>query len=266
MTPSPIPARPAAPAAFVGIPCCTRAIDRHGYHIVGDKYLSAVAGAAGCVPVLLPALGAFYDWRDVLGRLDAVLLTGSPSNVEPHHYDGPAFAEGTKRDPARDDTTLPLITAVLELGVPILGICRGFQEINVALGGSLHQRVSEVTGRFDHNPGDGAEPEVTFGPAHPVRLSGQLAALLGAERITVNSVHNQGLDRVAEGLAVEAVADDGQPEAVRITGAKAFAVAVQWHPEWQHWRDPHSARLLGAFGDAARARLLARTPRDIATE
>jgi len=184
------------------------------------------------------------------------MLTGSPSNVEPHRYGGPASAEGTLHDAERDATTLPLIRAAIDMGVPLLGICRGFQELNVAFGGTLHQRVHEVPGMRDHREDKTAPVEVQYAKAHPVRLApdGLLARIAGTDELRVNSVHGQGIDRLAPGLSVEATAPDGLVEAVRVDGAGAFALAVQWHPEWRFWEDSASAALFAAFGDAARAR------------
>lgn len=241
---------------LIGIPCCARTLGAHPFHIAGDKYVRAVSDGAGALPLLVPALGDAIDPAELLSRLDGLMLTGSPSNVEPRHYGGPASAEGTLHDAERDATTLPLIRAALDMGVPLLGICRGFQELNVALGGTLHQRVQEVPGMLDHREDKTAPVEVQYAKAHPVRLAadGLLARITGAAELRVNSVHAQGIDRLAAGLAVEATAPDGLVEAVRVEGASAFALAVQWHPEWRFWEDPPSAALFAAFGDAARAR------------
>lgn len=239
----------------VGIPCCVRELGNHPYHVVGDKYIRAVSEGAGALPLLIPALGESIDSDRILDRLDGLLITGSPSNVEPHHYGGAPSAAGTPHDPARDATTLPLIRRALARGIPLLGLCRGIQELNVVLGGSLHQRVHEVPGRLDHRGGEDVPMAVMYGPAHRVAVTpgGLLAAWAGGRReITVNSLHAQGIDRLGEGLAVEAVAPDGQIEAVRVTTARVFAFAVQWHPEWRFWEDEVSTRLFQAFGAAVR--------------
>lgn len=250
------------PTPLVGIPACARTLGAHPFHVTGDKYIRAVSDGAGALPLLIPALGDSLDLADLVDRLDGLLITGSASNVAPHLYGGPPSADGTLHDPARDATTLPLIRLALEKGVPLLGICRGFQELNVALGGTLHQRVHEVPGLSDHREDDTAPVEVQYGPAHPVRLTpgGLLARLAGRGEVTVNSVHGQGIDRLAPGLAVEATAPDGLVEAVRVADAPAFAAAVQWHPEWRFWEDPLSAALFAAFGDAAAARAALRKP------
>ncbi len=241
---------------LVGIPACARMMGGHPFHVTGDKYIRAVSDGAGALPLLVPALGDGLDILDLVARLDGILITGSASNVEPHRYGGPPSAEGTLHDPARDATTLPLIRAALEAGVPLLGICRGFQELNVALGGTLHQRVHEVPGLSDHREDTTAPLEVQYGPAHPVRLTpgGVLARLAGHGDVHVNSVHGQGIDRLAPGLAVEATAPDGLVEAVRVEAAPAFALAVQWHPEWRFREDPLSTALFAAFGTAAAER------------
>lgn len=233
----------------------------HPFHVAGDKYIRAVSDGAGALPLLIPALGDGLDLPDLVRRLDGLLITGSASNVAPHLYGGPPSADGTLHDPARDATTLPLLRLALEEGVPLLGICRGCQELNVALGGTLHQRVHAVPGLSDHREDETQPVDVQYGPAHPVRLApdGLLARLAGhgggpVTEVMVNSVHGQGIDRLAPGLAVEATAPDGLVEAVRVAGAPAFAVAVQWHPEWRFWNDPLSAALFAAFGEAAATR------------
>jgi putative glutamine amidotransferase len=182
------------------------------------------------------------------------MFTGSPSNVEPHHYSGPPSDPGTLHDPARDATTLPLIRKAVASGIPVLGICRGFQEMNVAFGGTLHQKVHEVEGRFDHREDTKLELDVQYGPAHEVILEpeGLLRSLAPQSRLTVNSLHSQGIDRLGEGLSVEARAPDGLVEAFRVLDGRSFAVAVQWHPEWKVMSNPFSHALFAAFGTAAR--------------
>ena len=191
---------------------------------------------------------------ELLGRLDGLMFTGSASNVEPHHYSGPPSAPGTLHDPARDATTLPLIRKAVAAGIPVLGICRGFQEMNVAFGGTLHQKVHELEGRFDHREDVNQELDVQYGPAHEVSLTpdGLLRGLSGQDRITVNSLHAQGIDRLGDGLSIEATAPDGLVEAFRVQRARAFALAVQWHPEWKVMSNPFSRALFAAFGSAAR--------------
>ena len=242
------PARP-----LIGIPADRRVVGHHPFHMVGEKYARAVIDAAGAAPVLIPALAEELGFAELLERLDGLLFTGSPSNVEPRHYDGPPSAPGTLHDPARDATTLPLIRKAVESGVPVLGICRGFQEMNVAFGGTLHQRLHEVPGHLDHRDDETQPLEVQYGPAHDVTLEpgGLLRSLSDSDRIRVNSLHNQGIDRLGGPLAVEARAPDGVIEAFRVRDAKSFALAVQWHPEWQVMANPFARALFAAFGRAA---------------
>jgi putative glutamine amidotransferase len=226
----------------------------HPFHVVGDKYARAVLDAAGGLPLLIPALAEELGMDELLSRLDGVMFTGSPSNVEPHHYSGPPSDPGTLHDPARDATTLPLIRKAVAAGVPVLGVCRGFQEMNVAFGGTLHQKVHEVEGRIDHREDVNLELDVQYGPAHEVILEpgGLFHRLAGQERLTVNSLHSQGIDRLGEGLSIEARAPDGLVEAFSVQRAKRFAVAVQWHPEWKVMSNPFSRALFAAFGVATR--------------
>jgi putative glutamine amidotransferase len=231
-------------------------LGKHPFHCTGEKYIKAVAFGARALPVMLPSLGADFDINAIVPRLDGLLLTGSPSNVEPHHYQGPASDPGTLHDPHRDATTLPLIRAAISAGVPILAICRGFQEMNVAFGGTLHQKLHEVPGFQDHRDDESLPLDEQYGPAHEVTLSsdGLLRTFAMAERITVNSLHWQGVETLGSGLAIEATAPDGVVEAFRVTQAKTFAVGVQWHPEWRYAENKFSCALFAAFGTAARER------------
>ncbi|MBL0076325.1 MAG: gamma-glutamyl-gamma-aminobutyrate hydrolase family protein [Rhodocyclaceae bacterium] len=240
---------------IVGIPACIKPIGIHNYHVVGQKYIDALTSAAACMPLPLPALGDAQDREQLLGMIDGLLLTGSASNVEPKHYGQVAHSPEMLIDTARDETTLPLIRAAIEIGMPVFGICRGFQEINVAMGGTLHQQVHAVPGRLDHREDNTQPLEVQYGPAHPVTLlaGGALQNLFGGTaEIQVNSVHGQGIDCLGAGLVAEAIAPDGQIEAVRVEAASGFAMAVQWHPEWKVMDNPESAKLFSAFGDACR--------------
>jgi len=239
---------------LIGIPADRRVVGLHPFHMVGEKYARAVLDAAGGLPLVIPALADELGLDDLLRRLDGIVFTGSPSNVEPHHYSGKPSDPGTLHDPARDATTLPLIRKAVAAGVPVLGICRGFQEMNVAFGGTLHQKVHELEGKLDHRD-DTAQPlDVQYGPAHEVILQpgGLLRALAGRDRITVNSLHSQGIDQLGEGLAIEASAPDGLVEAFRVESAARFSMAVQWHPEWKAMSSPFSRALFAAFGAAAR--------------
>jgi putative glutamine amidotransferase len=249
---------------LIGVPACTVQRDGFGFHQVGAKYVDAVIDGAGGLPLLIPALGPRLDFEALLDELHGLLITGSPSNVEPHLYGGPPPPPDSLRDPARDATTLPLIRRALERAVPLFAICRGLQELNVALGGTLHQQVHEQPGRADHRSDKSVPPAERYAPVHPVRVmpDGMLQRLLeGATTIQVNSLHGQGIDRLAERLVVEATAPDGTIEAVSVQGAPGFALAVQWHPEWRLLENLISRRLFAAFGAACRARQRARHER-----
>lgn len=247
---------------LIGIPADRRLLGLHPFHCVGEKYIEAVARAADAIPILIPALDELIPVEDLLARVDGLLLTGSPSNVEPHRYAGPASEQGTLHDPHRDSLTLPLIPQAVATGVPVLGVCRGFQEMNVAYGGTLWQKVQEVPGLADHRENKDDPLDVQYGPAHEVELvaGGVLRGLAGAERVTVNSLHSQGVQRLAEPLEVEARAPDGLVEAFHVRDARDFAVAVQWHPEWQVMSNPFSHALFAAFGAAARERAQGKRP------
>jgi putative glutamine amidotransferase len=241
---------------LIGIPADRRMVGHHPFHMVGEKYARAILEAAAAVPLLIPSLAEELGFDELLKRLDGLLFTGSPSNVEPRRYQGPPSDPGTLHDPARDATTLPLIRKAVASGLPVLGICRGFQEMNVAFGGTLHQKLHEVAGHLDHRDDESQPLEVQYGPAHEVTLEpgGLLRRLIDAERIQVNSLHSQGIDRLGGELLVEARAPDGVIEAFRVRDARGFALAVQWHPEWKAMANPFSRALFAAFGEASRER------------
>jgi putative glutamine amidotransferase len=190
----------------------------------------------------------------VLDSIDGLLFTGSPSNVAPKHYGGPPPREGVLQDEHRDATSLPLLKGAIERGMPVLCICRGFQELNVALGGTLHQHIQEVPGRADHRSRDDDPVATQYGPAHPVQVQdgGLLAKMTPEKTFSVNSLHSQGIDRLAPGLRAEAVSPDGQIEAVSMPTSKGFLFAVQWHPEWAWSENPVSRAIYSAFGAALR--------------
>lgn len=249
---------------LIGVSACLKENGRGGWHhTVGDRYIQAVVRAIGGLPVVIPAMGpevgdnAMSEALDrLLQSLDGVLLTGSPSNVEPHHYDGEPSREGTAHDAARDATTLPLIRHTIDGGVPLIAICRGLQEVNVALGGTLHQLVHEVPGRRDHRSPKARDVDTNYAPAHGIEIvdGGLLHRLIGQRRLEVNSLHAQGVDRLAPRARLEAVADDGQVEAFSVPDAPAFALALQWHPEHRALENPVSMRLFDAFAAACHAR------------
>jgi putative glutamine amidotransferase len=239
-----------ADVSVVGIPACTKLIGNHIQHATPSRYGAALMAASNAIPVLMPPEGEAM--LALLDRLDGMLFSGSPSNVAPTRYGADFDATPDFHDPGRDSTTLPLIRAMLERGMPMLCICRGVQELNVALGGTLFQEVHKLPGRMDHRAGEGPREQL-FALKHAVKLTGTMARISGGEEIQVNSLHGQGIDQLAPGLAVEAVAPDGTIEAVRVEGAKNFAIGVQWHPEWEVTHFPDRLRLFQAFGEACAA-------------
>ncbi|HWI11512.1 MAG TPA: gamma-glutamyl-gamma-aminobutyrate hydrolase family protein [Burkholderiaceae bacterium] len=247
----------AKPKPVVLVPACNRMLGAHPFHVAGKKYVDAVR-LAGCTPLIVPtaSIEELSDELDALLALaDGVLLTGSASNVHPRHFAEDVHDPALPLDADRDAWTLPLIPRALARGMPLFAICRGFQETNVALGGSLHQAVQEVAERDDHRAPKDAPPELQYGPAHDVIVQpgGVLASVLDETRIRVNSVHGQGVNRLADGLRVEALAPDGLVEAFSVADARGFNLGVQWHPEWQAAGDPVSMRLFKAFGAACEA-------------
>lgn len=235
------------------VPACNRLVGQHAFHVAGRKYVDAVR-LAGCQPLVVPS--AAPDELDaLLDVADGLLLTGSPSNVHPSHFGEDVYDASLPLDPERDAWTLPLVPKALGRGLPFFAICRGAQETNVALGGSLHQAVHELEGYLDHRDPDDEPLDVQYAPAHSVDVlpGGVLARLLQRDRIQVNSLHGQAVHRLAAGLRVEARAPDGVIEAFSKPDAPGFNLAVQWHPEWQAASNPVSMAMLGAFGAACAA-------------
>ncbi len=250
---------------LVGIPAGLVFLPGHSIptHGIGERYIKAVREGSGADPLLVPALAEDFDFDVMAQRLDGLFLTGGRTNIEPHHYGGSPFPEDEYRDPPRDNTVLPLIRACVDRGVPVFGVCRGLQEMNVALGGSLHYRVHLVAGKQDHRMPREGDIDKRFGKLHGISLTpgGLFSRLVGAGTIEVNTAHAQGIDRLADGLEVEATAPDGLVEGIRLAGTDGFAVGVQWHAEHRYREHALSDALFRAFGDAARARALARAPR-----
>ena len=241
---------PAKPVVLV--PACNHQLGHHPFHIAGKKYIDAVR-LAGCQPLVVPS--ASLDELDALLALaDGLLLTGSPSNVHPSHFDEGVHNPDLPLDAARDAWTLPLIPKALARGVPLFSICRGTQETNVALGGSLHQAVQEVSSFKDHRADDSAAVEVQYAASHSVEVEpgGLLARVLDRSRFHVNSLHGQAVNRLAPGLVVEARSPDGVIEAFSKPEAPGFNLCVQWHPEWLAQDNPISMQLFAAFGAACR--------------
>ena len=242
---------------LVGVTADRRLLPDHPHRaqLAGDNYLEGAIDGAGVFPVVLPSMDAGFAVTDILDRLDGLLLTGSPSNVMPECYGAPAAPAGTWQDPDRDRAVLGLLPAAVEAGIPVLAICRGLQEMNVAWGGSLHPAVHDVPGHFDHRDDKEAALEDRYRESHPVRFreGGLLERLSGQSSARVNSLHAQGVDRLGAGLEVEAEAGDGLVEAFTVRNAPGFTLAVQWHPEWRFRENPLSMAIFSAFGDACRA-------------
>jgi putative glutamine amidotransferase len=244
-----------ARARIVGIPCDRRMVGPHPFHMVGEKYIIALRDGAGVLPILLPVLSPAIAPAEILAVVDGLFFTGSPSNVSPKLYGGTVPREGVLQDEHRDATTLPLLQAAIEAGKPVFCVCRGFQELNVALGGTLHQHIEELPGRIDHREDKTASLDAQYGPAHEmiVQEGGMFARLLPEHRFMVNSLHSQGIDRLSPRLRAEAQASDGTIEAVSMPDAKNFLLAVQWHPEWKWQENAVSRILFAAFGEAVRS-------------
>jgi putative glutamine amidotransferase len=248
------------PPCMVWLPADHRLLGDHGHQmpflLLGDKYARAVKVGAQAQPVMFPLADA-EQIDELLSLVDGVMLTGSPSNVHPSHFQEEVADPSLPLDPARDTLTLALVKACVHQGVPLLGICRGFQEINVALGGALHQRVHEVPGMNDHREPKTAPPDEQYAPRHPIRIAegSPFADWAGGTSAQVNSLHGQGIARLAEGLTPLAWAPDGLVEAFAVKGARTFAYAMQWHPEWRCWETPFYAAIFEAFGRACRQRM-----------
>lgn len=253
---------------LVAVSTDVRQFENYTWHATPSQYIEAAIIGAGVLPVLLPSFGDRLDLDRLLGAVDGVMLTGSKSNVHPSLYGGDAGEVNGPYDPDRDATTLPLIRTALDLGVPLLAICRGIQELNVALGGTLATELQERPGLLDHRAPPSENQDERFGIRQRVsiRPGSCLAGVFGCGEIMVNSVHRQGLDRLGPRLEIEAVADDGTVEAVSVKDARAFAVGVQWHPEYWVAADGNSARIFRAFGDAVRAHAMARAGARAAAE
>ncbi|QKV20313.1 gamma-glutamyl-gamma-aminobutyrate hydrolase family protein [Oricola thermophila] len=241
---------------IVAVVADVRDFDNYRWHCTPQFYLEAAMSVAGVLPLIVPAFGDRIDLGDLLGRVDGVLLSGSKSNVHPHRYGVEPTSDHEPYDEARDATALPLIRGAIDRGVPLFAICRGLQELNVALGGTIAHEIQTRPGNADHRAPQSDVQDERFAFAHEVdlRRGGCLARIVNADRIKVNSLHRQAVEKLAPGLSVEATADDGTVEAVTVDGAKGFVVGVQWHPEYWAKTDKPSGALFKAFGDAARAR------------
>ena len=242
------------------LPADFRQLGNHPFHVAGHKYVNAVVEAARALPLIVPALGTESDVAALLKVADGIMLPGAVSNVHPSHFDQEVRDPSLPLDPERDGLTLHLIREAVKAGIPLLGICRGFQEINVAFGGSLHQAVHEVDGMADHREPKEALVEEQYAQAHSVNTvaGGMLAEITGSTKLMVNSLHGQGIDRLGSGLVAEAYAEDGLIEALSISGATTFALAVQWHPEWNVLNTPSYLAIFRTFEKACRKRVAQR--------
>jgi putative glutamine amidotransferase len=240
---------------LVGLPADT--YESHGFlfHSLGDKYLRAVAEVSRCTTVMIPSMVDALHLDQLLDHFDGILMTGAVSNVHPPHYGEEPTVDHEPYDHARDAITLKLIRRVIDRAIPLLCICRGFQELNVALGGSLETELQRGHGRLDHRAPQSGDVNVRYAPSHSIAITpgGQLEKMLGKRDTMVNSIHRQGVKRLAPGLFAEATAPDGIIEAVSVKGARAFAFGTQWHPEFRASENPDSVKLFEAFGDAVRA-------------
>jgi putative glutamine amidotransferase len=245
----------------LGVVCCTRTVGIEPAQAVMNRYVAAAIAHADAAALLVPALPALMSAAEVAPRLDGLLLTGSPSNVEPQRY-GQEDASETAGpfDPDRDAMTAGLIKAMLDLGKPVFGVCRGLQELNVAFGGALRRDTGRNPDLLEHHaPSDVGFNEM-FGHEHEVILTpgGVLNQAFGRDRLRVNSVHYQGVDRLGEGLTVEARAPDGLIEAVSANVRGAPVLAVQWHPEWETDKNPDSQSFFRLLGRALRGEPITR--------
>ncbi len=250
----------AEPTPLIGLPADAFTHAKLPFHGVGDKYVRAVAEACQATPVIIPALGSLIRLPQLIASLDAIVITGSISNVHPMRYGTAPTPAAEPYDESRDATSLDLIRITLDHAIPMFCICRGIQELNVALGGTLQSEVQTVPGKLDHREVDSENPDVRYGPQHKITLApgGVLAQILDAKEIEVNSLHRQAIARLAAPLQVEATASDGTIEAVSVKKAEDFALGVQWHPEYKVMDNPQSLQMFEAFGDAARTRATAR--------
>jgi putative glutamine amidotransferase len=250
----PADANPPLPTPIVAISACVKQIMAHQFHATNQRNLDAVAAHSGCFPIIMPSIGQRADPSALLDHISGLMLTGSPSNVHPDNYGDELAAPEITVDPQRDATTLPMIRAAVERGIPVFAICRGMQELNVALGGTLHQFVHLLPGKGDHRADRSKPPEQRGDLAHAVMLSGngKLRQILGAESVMVNSLHAQAVAKPAPGLIVEATAEDGCIEGLSAPDAPGWVLGVQWHPEAVFKKDEPSRKLFEAFGVAVR--------------
>ena len=253
---------------IVLVPANTKELEAYQWHGAAETYLQAIVHGVGGIPLIVPYLGEAIDIDAVVERADGVLLTGGRTNIHPERYGAAPDPRAEPHDPRRDELAFSLARAALRHGVPLFAICRGVQELNVALGGSLHSEVQEIEGRHDHRAPKSENRDERFAIRQEVNIEpgGLLEKILGPDVVMVNSLHRQAIDRLGEGLVVEATAPDGTIEAVRVAGAPTFALGVQWHPEYWVRTDGPSGKLFAAFAAAIRERMAAREALPAAAE
>jgi putative glutamine amidotransferase len=240
---------------LVGLPADTYENSGFLFHSLGDKYVRALAEVSHVLPLMIPSMIDVLNLDALLEHFDGIMMTGAVSNVHPPHYGETASSDHEPYDHNRDGSTLKLIRAVVDRGIPLFCICRGFQELNVVMGGSLETELQRREGRLDHRAPKSDDTDVRYAPRHAINITkgGMLERILGKSETMVNTIHRQGVKTLGEGLNVEAVAPDGVIEAVSVKGAKSFAFGTQWHPEYKAAQNPDSVKLFRAFGDAVRA-------------
>lgn len=240
---------------IVAVPADIREFDGTTWHAAQTQYVRAILNVSNVMSFIIPALESGNEVDAILDRVDGLLVSGSATNVHPSLYGQEAHDSDGPFDPARDATTLPMIRRALERGIPLLAICRGIQELNVALGGTLASEIQDQPGMWDHRKPAGVPREAMYAIRQSVHIKegSCIAAVVGAGEVQVNSLHRQAISQAAPRLQVEATADDGTIEAVSVIDAKAFAVGVQWHPEYWAETDTPSRKLFEAFGEAVRA-------------
>jgi putative glutamine amidotransferase len=246
---------------LVGLPADTTEKDGFIYHSLGDKYVRALTDVADVEAVMIPNAIDPDNLDGLLHHFDGVLMTGAVSNVHPPHYGEKPTLDHEPYDHHRDAITLQLIRRVIDRGIPLFCICRGFQELNVAMGGTLETELQRGEGRLDHRAPKSDSIDERYGPRHDITITkgGLLENTLGKSETMVNTIHRQGIKKLGAGLIVEAIAPDGIIEAVSVKGAKAFAFGTQWHPEFKAASNPDSVKLFTAFGNAVRAHRRARS-------
>lgn len=250
---------------LIGIPVDVKQVEGKPFHTVGEKYINAVAHGANGFPMLIPALtkgdqlealNSRFDIETLIQQFDGIFLPGSLANIDPTRYGQTQQTPDLPTDPQRDETTSQIIKLAVELGIPLLGVCRGFQEMNVVFGGTLHQQVHDIGEYLDHREDQTQPTEIQYQTVHDIHLNpkGILAKLAGVETIKVNSLHGQGIDQLGKGLSIEATAPDGLIEAFSVSNSRAFTLAVQWHPEWKFTENPFYESIFKAFGEAVKLR------------